>query len=191
MSLCSAVLTLNSSSWKVDWLEGSDLTVLVDHFVEEGGDQSDVLKLLEEMEKGGLAHVLPLDDGLWDEISDQTLLHGICPYSMTNGRDSEVLLQAEAKAAAGAVLPSGGRTSGVVANMELGEQFLSDKIHQEYASEAKAAAGAVLPSGGRTSGVVANVGLGEQFLSDKIHQEYVIFNREQAYPEMMVQFRMR
>ena len=54
MSLCSALLSVNSASWKVDWREGADLTCLVSHFVEEGADQSDVLEALKELQEGGL-----------------------------------------------------------------------------------------------------------------------------------------
>ena len=65
MSLCSALLSVNSASWKVDWREGADLTCLVSHFVEEGADQSDVLEALKELQEGGSK------EAGWKELSCQ------------------------------------------------------------------------------------------------------------------------
>ena len=65
MSLCSALLSVNSASWKVDWREDADLTCLVSHFVEEGADQSDILKALKELQEGGSK------EAGWKELSCQ------------------------------------------------------------------------------------------------------------------------
>lgn len=53
MSLCTAILSLSGSSFKLDWREGARLNRVVDFLVEEGCAREDAVDVVAKFEKGG------------------------------------------------------------------------------------------------------------------------------------------